>query len=236
MSLMSAGLMRNLFIVVIGVAVVGVVVYLARKRLRRKKWHDLAGHLHFRFMDEDGKGPDGKLCATEEDLALVKSLSFKCLSGGYHLNVLIGEAQQKSVVLADYVEESSPTIHSRTRRSYRTVCAVVDKELDLPSCHVSSSGRILEAVNRMAGGQDVNFGDDPTFSKAFLVEGQDEDAIRSFLSQRLRNRFVALARTSVDFESRGSTFAFHYGKLIRPSNAEAMIKVAFDFLALLKKA
>ena len=236
MSLMSAGLMPNPFIVVIGVAVVGVVVYLARRRLRRKKWHDLAGHLHFRFMDEDGKGPDGKLCATEKDLALVKSLSFKCLSGGYHLNVLIGEAQQKSVVLADYVEEPSHTLHSRTRRSYRTVCAVVDKELDLPSCHVSSSGRILEAINRMAGGQDVNFGDAPTFSKAFLVEGQDEDAIRSFLSQPLRNRFVALARTGVDFESRGSTFAFHYGKLIRPSNAEAMIKVAFDFLALLKKA
>ena len=54
--------------------------------------------------------------------------------------------------------------------------------------HLGASLALFDALGKMFGGQDINFDDDPDFSKAYVLQTNgDEERLRQFMNSKLRS-------------------------------------------------
>ena len=70
---------------------------------------------------------------------------------------------------------------------------------------------IFDFLGKMFGGQDINYDEDEEFSKAFVLQGQDEEETRQFFSNS-ENRFpfLTFADQYVTFEGKEQYFHFQF--------------------------
>ena len=71
-----------------------------------------------------------------------------------------------------------------------TICILTKFEIDLPQFYVRDEHFFSDDLNKLFGGQDINFEDDPVFSNKFILQGKSEPSIRRFFNRKIRDVFV----------------------------------------------
>lgn len=97
--------------------------------------------------------------------------------------VLTGETAGNTVTLMDYQYTIGSGKNSQTHR--QTVALFPEAGRGLPAFELGPEN-FLHRIGQVFGYQDIDFDEDPEFSKAFLLRGEDEAAIRKVFTASVR--------------------------------------------------
>jgi hypothetical protein len=92
---------------------------------------------------------------------------------------LVADNGQTRISLFDYSFVTGSGKHQTTNNLTVAMCR--DARLQSPALKVEPAS-FLSRMGTLVGYQDIDISEDPEFSKAFLVRGEEEEAIRRFLT------------------------------------------------------
>lgn len=211
-----------LTVTVVAGVVTGVV---SRRRERRRTagLADAADGLGFEFH------PNGDPVLTD------RLARFHLFSQGHSArlwNVLRGRTRDLDVAVFDYRYTVGRGKH---RRTYSTTVAYFRADdLNLPAFVLRPEGFWSRLGVSLFGRQDINFDTHPAFSKAFLLRGPDEAAVRGVFGEPVLAYFEGQAGVSV--EAAGGTLLFyrHAGR-VDPADVRAFLTDGFAVLGLFRE-
>lgn len=162
---------------------------------------------------------------------LVQELShFKLFNQGRSRtvkNLMRGSKEIGTVRVCDYQFTTGSGKHQTVH--HQTVCIVNTPGRGAPHFFLRKQNRFFDALGKMFGGQDINFDDDETFSKAFVLQtGDDEQQLRHFMAPRLREGLIRMADKSPVMEVSGDVMVFHFGKRLKPEQVDALVADAVN--------
>ena len=138
---------------------------------------------------------------------------------------IVAETDTLRMVLFDYQYVVGSGKNKRTVTNAIVMCH--DESMAMPEMKFepeSWSGSIA----KFFGGQDINFDDDPEFSKTYRLLGLSEESIRVFLTPTRRKKILT---TKVErFETKGDTILLFYQR--KPLTTESIHKLMNDALTL----
>lgn len=142
-------------------------------------------------------------------------------------NAMRGAKDRAQVFLADYKYVTGGGKSTTTHR--QTVCVVRYPGLRLPHFFVRRQLPLFDAVGKLFGGQDINFDDDPDFSKAFVLQSDEGDGeVRRYFNERARAHFVGLASKYVQVEGDGEVLLVHLGRPLKVDQLDALVADAVN--------
>lgn len=155
---------------------------------------------------------------------------FKLFSQGHSKslkNHMRGSKELGVVRIADYQYRTGSGKHTQTWN--QTICVVQTPGKQAPHFFVRRQRALFDALGKMFGGQDINFDDDPTFSKAYVLQTSDnEQQLRHFMSPRVREMLTQLSNKNVVCEVQGDTMVFHIGKRLKVEEIDALVADAVN--------
>ncbi len=147
-------------------------------------------------------------------------------------NAVRGSEGPSQITLTDY---QYTTGHGKNRTTHsQTLCLVQSPEFSVPHCYLRPEVKLFDFLGKMFGGQDINFAEDPEFSKGFVLQGDDEEAVRELFQQQVRDFFVANKKKNWQFEASGDAVCFHNGRRIKPQEASSLVADALEVVNLLR--
>jgi len=146
--------------------------------------------------------------------------------------LLEGDGWRGRVFLGDHEYTVGSGRNSSQRR--HTVCVVQNPRLALPHFSLRREIVLLDRIAELFGGVDIDFEEDPDFSRSFRLRGDDEAAVRRLFSGAVRHFFVHTAGTGVVVEGRGELLLVHRGRLVRPEDASALLQQTQELAQLLE--
>lgn len=146
--------------------------------------------------------------------------------------LLEGDGWRGRVVLGDHVF----TVGSGNSQSQHrhTVCLVSSPRLALADFSLRRESALFDRVVQLFGGQDIDFEEDPDFSRTYRLRGSDEAAVRALFSAPVRHFLLHNVDRRVAVEGRNDTLLVHTGKLLRPEEARALLHTAQELAQLLE--
>jgi hypothetical protein len=100
-----------------------------------------------------------------------------------------------------------------------------------PRLHLPAFALRPEAVFRRSGDRveadDIDFGADPEFSRAYQLRGRDESAIRDAFGADVRAAFRRIPGTSADADG-ADLLVWRRGELARPEDVGALVRAAVN--------
>ncbi|MGI6417558.1 MAG: hypothetical protein ACOX1P_18025 [Thermoguttaceae bacterium] len=206
----------------IGVFIIGVIV-LTRwfEKKRRDAWRQAADEL-------------GILFAGEQNDVISRCGGMKVFSRGHSQsfrNAIEGDAGDTRITIGDYRYITGSGKNRSTHN--QTVCVLESSEMDAPHCFLRRAVALFDKIGAMLGGQDIDFAEDPAFSKAFVLQGEDEAAIRGLFDDRVRAWFVRQKGANFCFEAWGNRLVFHRGRQEKPREARRLLQEALEIMRLL---
>ncbi len=218
---MEPGLMLFAGIACIVVVIFAVTAWSNKKRTQA--WQAVADELSVDYLGRD-------------DEILTQYANLKIFSRGHSKqfnNTIRGDAGDTMITLGDYRYRTSSGKNSKTH--VQTVCVLQSAMLDLPHCYLRREVFLFDALGQSLGGQDIDFDDDKAFSDAFVLQGDNETAVRNLFDAQVRQWFVAQAARSFFFETHGNTLLFHTGKRRPPREAKELMQQALEVMNVLRK-
>lgn len=205
--------------IVIGLAVVGIVIYVSYL-VEKKRTEAMEAHAQSHGLVFEGK--------TSQLNDWVRG--FKLFNQGHSRvlkNVMRGAKDQAAVAVGDYKYTTGSGKHSQVHN--QTICVVRHPGLHVPHFFLRRQVALFDALGKMFGGQDINFDEDPTFSKAFVLQTNgDEQELRRYFNERARSHFTALSKRQVQVEGVGDTLLIHFGKRLDVKDLEALVADAVN--------
>lgn len=202
------------------VALIGGVAWWIRKR-RRDAFKVLALELDLRYSQEDLGLP-----------ALFGAFKIFGLGRGRRSTLsLTGQAQGAEVWLCDYQYVTGYGKHRQVHS--QTLCILKSSKLAVPHCFARKQNRFLDFFGKLFGGQDINFEEDPEFSRSFVLQGESEERVRTLFSMPVRQFFLRHRGSRLVFEARGDTLMVHHGRRLKPQDVKGLLDVGFEILNLL---
>lgn len=134
---------------------------------------------------------------------------------------LAGSAVSARVILADHQYVTGGGKNQSTHD--QTVCVLSSSDLALPHFALRREVAVLDRIGELFGAQDIDFADDPQFSKAFVLKGADEERVRELFHLERRQRLLQLLSGRFHLEGTGETLLFHTGRLVEPSAARDFV-------------
>lgn len=126
------------------------------------------------------------------------TLLYKSVDHGSMIHVLKGD--RDLIFIFTYLlrtKDHNRSGASRQSTIYYTVAGVKEAGRNLPSFQLESEG-LIEKFAIVFGGQDIDFVEDPEFSKKFRLQAPDASAVRPLFSQpALRNELGRNAKVSL---------------------------------------
>jgi len=170
----------------------------------------------------------------------------KLFARGYRqkiTNAVSGDSGNHKITLADYQYQhrhrsddfNDTHGYKRGRTRYHTVCVLQSESLDVPHFYLRPENALLDAIGSLLGGQDIDFNQDAAFSAAYVLQGDDEAAIRELFDADVRDYFARRASDGFQFEARGDTLAFRTQRRRDPSEAKQLMRGALEIANLLAK-
>lgn len=89
---------------------------------------------------------------------------------------------------------------------YSTICILTNSKAEIPKFFLREENFIGDSLGKLFGGQDINFSEDSTFSKMFVLQGTSETLIRKFFNNRVRNAFVSNHSKGYKYEGYKNSF------------------------------
>jgi hypothetical protein len=146
--------------------------------------------------------------------------------------ILRGEHDGQAVELYDY----SVAYGFGTNASVynQTVVVLPDAAAAVPDLIVFPKGW-LNFLDRLLGDKQVDFSDDPAFHRAFVVRGDEPEAVRNVLTKEVRQMLLADPKLTVEVLA-GRLFVNRIGKVQPPDKYPDLIDEAFHFARALQPA
>ncbi len=141
-------------------------------------------------------------------------------------NVMTAETEAVRLSLFDYRYTTGGGKNAHTHSL--SVVAMEFATLHLPNFTIRPEG-FLDAIGSALGLQDIDFVEDPTFSKAFVLKGSDEAGIRSFFNAELRNALTE--HRGCHMESAANMFIFRQGGQKTPAQMRGLMEAGFKIYA-----
>jgi hypothetical protein len=196
------------------------LVWYLNKR-RREAWMAAALELDMQYKREDPG-------------LITRHGAFKLFGLGHSRraqNVLTGAQRGAQLCLADYRyvvgHGKNQSVH------FQTICILQSPRLRLPHFFLRRQRALLDFLGKLFGGQDINFDEDPAFSKAFVLQGKDEALVRGLFDAGLREFCLRFQGSGLQLEAQGDTFLFHEGRKGDPAKSRELVERAFELLTVL---
>lgn len=142
-------------------------------------------------------------------------------------NLMRGSREPGAVRLCDY---QYTTGSGKQRQVHQqTICVLKTPGRNAPHFFLRRQNRLFDALGKLFGGQDINFDDDPLFSKAYVLQTTgDEQQLRGFMSAGLRETLARLSDRNLMMEVAGDTLVLHLGRRLKPEQLEALVADAVN--------
>lgn len=207
--------------VIIILIALGVWAAFRAQKRRRAAWAEQALRLGYTYQ--------------EQDLNLINRLAglelFSRGSSREAKNVLTGRGPGADVALFDY---SYVTGSGKSRTSWLyTVCVQRSSALRLPHVVITPEIPLVSRIVELFGGQDIDFPEDAEFSKAFVVKGEDVDAVRRLLDEPLRRHLLNFRKGYHSFEGRDDTWVLACMQTIKPEQGPEFLMRAAEVISFL---
>jgi hypothetical protein len=141
-------------------------------------------------------------------------------------NALHGRRGDVAVEIADhrYVTGSGKNSH----RHRASLVVMRTPRLALPHFFMRPQIAVVDRIGRLLGGKDVDFPEDDGFSDAFVLQGDDEGAVRALFAAAARQQALRLGR-GVRVEGRGDVLLVERGRAVRADDAAMLLEAATGF-------
>ena len=146
-------------------------------------------------------------------------------------NVMRGQVDGQAVVLFDYQYTESAGQHSQTFRY--TVAVLKDGARGVPDFRLTLEN-VLHKIGQWFGYQDIDFPDDPEFSRKYLLRGPDEEAVRDTFTPELRHFLMSALAWHV--EVKGGHLLAHQGSRCPPERCPEFLADVFRLQGYLRSA
>ncbi len=111
----------------------------------------------------------------------------------------------------------------------QTICVLKTPGRNAPHFFLRKQNKLFDALGKLFGGQDINFDDDPTFSKTYVLQtAGDEQQLRGFMTVGLRETLSRMADRNIMMEVVGDTLVLHHGRRLKPEQLEALVADAVN--------
>ncbi len=200
---------------------IGALTNLFREKKRREALQRVADGLGLSFY-QDG---DPDLVRQLSDLPLFSNGRKKRTT-----NMIHGETDDVVMGVFDYRYTTGSGKNSHTYR--QTVAFFRSNDLDLPTFEMRPQ-KFFHGIGKMFGYQDIDFETHPTFSKAFLLRGPNEEGVRATFGSEL---LTAMEQNQgVCVEGRGHDLIFYRRtKLAGPDQFKGLMSEGFEVLSLFR--
>ena len=121
-------------------------------------------------------------------------------------NVLKAETETAKLTIFDYLYTTGGGNSSQTHA--QSVVAMESASLNMPNIKMRPEG-FFDRIGSALGYQDIDFDSHAEFSKSFVLQGQDEGAVREFFDNELLDFFTGVKGICV--ESAPGVFIFFRG-------------------------
>lgn len=208
----------------VGLVAVGVIAFsIHTQKKRTEAWQRVAGELGLPFVGDHSDILH--TCATLKAFARGHRRKFS--------NAIQGDAGDTRITIGDYRFTTGSGKQQSTH--VYTMCVLESTRLSTPHCYLRPEVAIFDKLGSLLGGQDINFDDDPEFSRAYVLQADTEAAARELFDEPTRAWFADRRSERFYFETRGNLLVFHYGKTRKPEEAGELMQQALEVMGLLAR-
>lgn len=211
------------FAVIVALIVGGIAVSFWQQKRRTEAWQEAAREFGIDFLGD----------ASE---VIARCGAMKVFSVGRSqrlLNAICGDAGDVRITLGDYRYTTGSGKNSHTH--HHTICVLESDRLQVPHCYLRPEAFLFDALGKLFGGQDIDFADDPAFSRAYVLQGDSEQAVRRVFDADVRAWFAARRGQGLHFEARRGLLVFHTGARRKPREAKELMQQALEIMELLER-
>ncbi len=142
----------------------------------------------------------------------------------------------KEITIFDY---RCRKVHSSDNPTTMTVLLLEWPELALPT-FTARPESVFQKLGHVLGGQDIDFPDHPEFSRRYVLRGENEDEIRSMMTDEVIRAFEAhtgMGVSGISVEGSGSKLIVYYFlRTVGAAGLRDFIAAALDIAEPLAKA
>lgn len=139
-------------------------------------------------------------------------------------NLIEGDSGDVTLRIFDY--KFTTGSGKQTRHHVQTIASLKSSQLNIPSLTIYPEG-FLSRVGSKMGFQDIDFDSHPTFSKMFVLKGDNEEAIRNFLTPAALEYFEA--HQGISLEASGDTlFFYNPNRRSKPEEIKDLLSRAYE--------
>lgn len=200
-----------------------IIFALKKEKQRTENWKQTAKDIGFEFAEKDNS-------------CVYRYSFFKTFSTGRRRkarNVMTGKNGDIAISVMDYQYTTGSGKNSRTY--HYTVCIFEKEGLGLPNCYLRMQIAFFDFLGKVFGGQDIDFVEDPDFSKSFVLQGDDEKAVREVFNDNVRRGFLDYKGKNFIFEGHNDVFLINKGKRIKPEELMVILEDAYKIMDMLTK-
>lgn len=198
-----------------------VFVFLGARYLEQKRREKMQA-----FAEARGFSFEGEAHSFGGDLN-----DFKLFSQGHSArikNAMRGMKEVGAVHVCDY-QYSTGSGKNRTTH-HQTIAMLRTPGRRAPHFFLRRQNRFFDALGKLFGGQDINFEEDPDFSKTYVLQTSgDHEMLRRFMSPGLRELLTRLADRNFVIEVNGEAMLIHRARqLSKHEDIDALLADAVN--------
>ncbi len=210
--------MKPIFValIVVGIAVAVSAIWIADRawwKRRRERWATAALELGFSVAD------GAELLDRFGSLPLFQKGRNRRVR-----NLLRGSTWGPEAWIADYLYTTGGGKSQQQHRA--TICILRASGISLPRFELAPEDPISHRFAPLFGIREVDFGDDPGFSRAYRVVGPNEPAIRATFTESVRSQLAQRPTRVAHVEAEGDALLVHTRRLIDPRTARDLLQLA----------
>ncbi|MEM7454718.1 MAG: hypothetical protein AAF456_10245 [Planctomycetota bacterium] len=144
-------------------------------------------------------------------------------------NLILGTTDEVSIAIFDYQYTTGSGKHQHTHK--QTVAALSSQVLHCPQFFMRPEG-MFDKIGSALGFQDIDFDSHPTFSKMFVLKGNDEGAIRQFFAPPVLEFFEQRKGISVEAIP-GRLVFYRPNKRVKPDEIKDLLSQAYEVFGIM---
>ena len=210
-----------------GLLVVGIVVAFFAFAGALMYWSYVANKKRIEGFEQEAEAMGLNFTQQPADSFMAHYGHFKLFNRGRRRgvsNLIEGDSGDVTLRIFDY--KFTTGSGKQTRHHVQTIASLKSSQLNIPSLTIHPEG-FLSRVGSKMGFQDIDFDSHPTFSKMFVLKGDNEEAIRNFLTPAALEYFEA--HQGISLEASGDTlFFYNPNRRIKPEEIKDLLARAYE--------
>ena len=210
-----------------GLLVVGIVVAFFAFAGALMYWSYVANKKRIEGFEQEAEAMGLNFTQQPADSFMAHYGHFKLFNRGRRRgvsNLIEGDSGDVTLRIFDY--KFTTGSGKQTRHHVQTIASLKSSQLNIPSLTIHPEG-FLSRVGSKMGFQDIDFDSHPTFSKMFVLKGDNEEAIRNFLTPAALEYFEA--HQGISLEASGDTlFFYNPNRRSKPEEIKDLLSRAYE--------